>query len=283
MRANHYMRTLFLFVFSIAFTGNLLGQHYYKDIVLTRELAEKRALFEANKVKTVRMKSFDNMNQPIEKFSCTQTVTNNFTLIKTVTTDPLTGSSESNNFFDANGRLVRSIDTTEGARNITTYAYNEAGQLTEVNSQSISPGDFKMTEQHLWSYDAKGRPQEMLKIKNGTDTTHVEFVLDDNGNVVEEKSRIKGVLQPGVYYYYDSSNRLTDVVRYNVRAQRMLPDYMFEYNDRGQLQTMLTPMQTIGDYQKWYYTYDEKGLKVKDECFNKARALIGRIEYTYQF
>lgn len=282
MRFNHYMKTLFLFVFATAFTGNLFGQHYYKDIVLTSDLAKKRALFQANKVKTVRMKSFDYMNQPIDKFSCTQTINGNFSEIKTVTSDPLSGNSESNNFFDDKGRLVKSIDTSEGNGNLTTYGYNAAGKLTVVTSQTSSPGNFIVREQHLWTYDANGRPQSMLKIKNGADTTHVEFVLDDKGNVIEEKSRVNGVLQPGVYYYYDGENKLTDVVRYSVRAKRMLPDYMFEYNDQGQLRTMLTPMQTMGDYQKWYYTYDEKGLKLKDECYNKSKALIGRIEYDYQ-
>jgi hypothetical protein len=108
-------------------------------------------------------------------------------------------------------------------------------------------------------------------------------VLDDKGNVIEEKSRIGGLLQPGIYYYYDLDNRLTDIVRYNMRAKRMLPDYMFEYNEQGQLYTMLTPMQNMGDYQKWYYSYDAKGLKQKDECFSKSKQLIGKIEYQYLY
>lgn len=277
------MKALFFLVFACFFAGKLYSQHYYKDLVLTSELSKKRALFQANKVKAVRINSFDNTDKPIDKFSCNQSVTNNFSEIKTVTSDPLTGNSESDNFFDPKGMLVKSVDTSEGNKTITTYGYNAAGQLTVVTSQSFSPGDFNIREQHLWTYNGAGKPESMVKIKNGTDTTHIEFVLDDKGNVIEEKSRIRGVLQPSIYYYYDLENRLTDIVRFNVRAKRMLPDYMFEYNEQGQLRTMLTPMQNMGDYQKWYYSYDDKGLKQKDECYNKTKELIGRIEYQYQY
>jgi YD repeat-containing protein len=277
------MKTLFLLVFTFFAAGNLFSQHYYKDLVLTGDLAKKRALYQSNKVKSARINSFDNMDQPIDKFSCNQSIANNYSEIKTVTKDPLTGTSENTLSFDANGRLIKTVDTTEGNRTVTTYGFDAAGKLTIVTSQSNSTGQWSSTEQHHWYYDANGKPQKMTKIKNRTDTTDIQFVLDDKGNVVEEKPRIKGVLQSSTFYYYDLENRLTDIVRYNTRAKRMLPDYIFEYNDQGQLRTMLTPMQNMGDYQKWYYTYDEKGLKQKDECFSKTRVLIGRMEYVYQF
>jgi YD repeat-containing protein len=283
MSWDQYMKALFFIVFAFLLTGNLYSQNYYKDLVLTGDLAKKRALYQSNKVKMVRINSFDNMDQPIDKFSCNQSVLNNFSEIKTVTSDPLTGTSENTSVFDEKGRLIKSTDTSEGNRTVTTYGYNPAGKLTIVTSQSHSPGQFITREQHYWYYDANGKPQTMVKVKNGTDTTHFEFVLDDKGNVVEEKSRISGVLQPATYYYYDLENRLSDIVRFNMRAKRMLPDYIFEYNEQGQLRTMLTPMQNMGDYQKWYYSYDEKGLKKKDECFSKSKVLIGRIEYQYQF
>lgn len=274
------MKALFLLVFAFVLTGNLYSQHYYKDLVLTGDLVKKRALYQSNKVRLVNINSFDNRDQPIEKFSCNQTVSGSE--IKTVTTDPLTGTSENTSVFNEKGQLIKSTDTSEGNRTITTYGYNPAGKMTIVTSQSFSPGQFTSREQHYWSYDNNGKPQTMVKVKNGTDTTHIEFVLDDKGNVVEEKSRINGLLQPTIYYYYDLDNRLSDIVRYNTRAKRMLPDYMFEYNEQGQLRTMLTPMQNMGDYQKWYYSYDEKGLKKKDECYSKEKMLIGRIEYQYQ-
>jgi hypothetical protein len=37
------------------------------------------------------------------------------------------------------------------------------------------------------------------------------------------------------------------------------------------------------DYQKWYYTYDDNGLKQAEFCYNKKNQLLGKIEYSYQF
>jgi hypothetical protein len=277
------MKTLFLVICGVLLAGQTFSQTYFQDLVLTGDLAKKRALYQANKVRSVRMNSFDNRDQPIENFSSNQSVNNNFTEIKTVTRDPLNGVSTSTSSFDQKGQLVRSVDSSENNKVVVSYTYDASGKLNTVNSQSTSPGNYINREQHYWYYDANGRPQRMVKVKNSTDTTKIEFVLDEKGNVNEEKGRINGVLQPGIYYYYDTDSRLTDVVRYNTRAKRMLPDYIFEYDENGRLRTMLTPMQNMGDYQKWYYAYDEKGLKQKDECFSKERVLIGRIEYLYQY
>lgn len=278
------MKTLFFIVFSCFCAIGLYSQSYYKDLVVTGELSKKRALYQSNRVRSVESTGFDNRDQPIDQFSSTQSINGSFSEIRTITKDPLTGSSESTNFFDQKGQLVRSVDTSEGNKSVVTYSYNESGKLAVMTSQSTSPGQYQSREQHFWSYDANGKPQRMVKIKNGTDTTQVELVMDEKGNVVEEKSRVRGVLQPGAwFYYYDSDNRLTDIGRFNVRANRVLPDYIFEYDEAGRLRTMLTPMQNMGDYQKWYYTYDEKGLKRKDECYSKSKVLIGRVEYRYGF
>ena len=73
------------------------------------------------------------------------------------------------------------------------------------------------------------------------------------------------------------------MVRYNTRAKRLLPDYIFEYDEAGRIAMMLVTTAGGADYQKWFYKYDEKGLKIKDECYSKNKALIGKIEYSYKF
>jgi len=278
------MKTLFLIVFTLMVTGHAIGQqYYYKDLVLPTELTQKRAQFQASKVKGVRFKSFDNRNQPIEGFSCTQTVSSNFLQLKTVTKDPLTGASESIAQFDEKGRLIQTTDTTEGNRTVVTYRYDAGGRIAAIHRESYSPGQYVSKETHLWYYDEAGRPQRMVRIKNEKDSVYFRFVLDEKGNVVEENPEQQSRAESSVYYYYDDAGRLTDVVRYNRRAQRLLPDYVFEYDAENRLHTMLVTIEGTGDYQKWYYTYNEKGLRAKDECFSKTRVLIGRIEYEYLF
>jgi len=60
------------------------SQHYYNDLVTSSEIVKKRAIYQTNKVKTVKMTSFDNNNQPIEGFGGSQEIAANFA---TITTD----------------------------------------------------------------------------------------------------------------------------------------------------------------------------------------------------
>ena len=76
-----------------------------------------------------------------------------------------------------------------------------------------------------------------------------------------KKNRCRaGQTLPSIYYYYDNDGRLTDIVRYNQKAGRLLPDYVFEYNS-GRLSSMLFVPAGSTDYQKWIYSYDANGLK----------------------
>jgi YD repeat-containing protein len=272
---------LILCISCFAITGQ--AQHYYNDLVATGEQMKKRAVWLQQRVKSVRFNSYDNNNQPIEGFKCEQIVKNNFTEITTITTTALAGTTENTAFFNTAGQLIKTVDTSDGNKTVITYAYDANNRLTNITSIATSPGNYSNKEQHLWSYDAAGKPQRMLKIKNNTDTTYITFVPDEKGNPGEEKSIRQGQEQPTRYYYYDDNNRLTDIVRYIPRVKKLFPDYIFEYDAQDRVTSMLVTIEGTGDYQKWLYTYDEKGLKIKDECYSKTKVLIGKIEYKYQF
>jgi hypothetical protein len=123
----------------------------------------------------------------------------------------------------------------------------------------------------------------MLKIKNGHDTTFVRFIKDDKGNIAEERAVRNKIDLPTIYYYYDADNHLTDIVRYSMKAQRLLPDNIFEYGEGGRISSLLAVQEGASSYQKWLYAYNEKGLKIKESCFSKQRDLLGRIEYQYTY
>lgn len=259
------------------------SQYYYNDLVVTGEQMKKRGLFQQQQVKAVRFNSYDGNNQPIEGFKCEQVIKSNFTEIITETTTMLTGTSVNTLLFNTAGQLIKATDTADGNKTEITYTYDADNRITHILSLSFSPGNYVNKEQHLWFYDANGKPERMLKIKNNTDTTYVTLVSDENGHPGEEKSVRQGQPLPTVYYYYDDQNRLTDIARYNSRAKRMLPDYIFEYDDHNRLATMLVTIEGTSDYQKWHYSYDAKGLKVQDLCFSKTKVLIGKVDYKYQF
>ena len=84
------------------------------------------------------------------------------------------------------------------------------------------------------------------------------------------------------YYYYDQQHRLTDIVRFNQKLKKLVPDYVFEYDANGRLAQM-TQMSGNGKYFTWQYEYNEKGLKWKETCRDNERKLVGKIEYKYEF
>ena len=276
------MKTILLTLLISFVTCTCYSQHYYNEILMTREIMKKRELYQQNKVKAVSFISLDANNEPIDGFSSELKISGNYTQINTTTATTLTGNTQNSSIFNSAGQLVRTIDTAEGNKTTITYTWNTNNQLTALTSISVSPGAFQNKEQHHWVY-ADGKPVSMIKIKNDSDTTYITFVTDEQGNIGEEKSVRKGQQQPTWYYYYNTAGQLTDIVRYNARAKRLLPDYIFEYNEQGRLSTMLVTTEGTNDYQKWYYTYNEQGLKTRDDCFSKTRVLIGRINYEYRY
>src|SRR5262249_4465011 len=137
------------------------------------------------------------------------------------------------------------------------------------------------TELHQWFYTS-GIPDSMLRIKEGTDTTVVLFKKDDKQDVTEEMWMKKGKLLEHYYYYYNDQAQLTDVVRFNYKAQQMLPDFLFQYDPTGIISQMTQVPQGSSDYVIWQYVYDNRGLKTQDVLFDKKQELLGTITYYYQ-
>jgi hypothetical protein len=258
------------------------AQYYYKDLITTRQTIEKNAAYKLAKVQTVSVVSYEENGQRMEDFNGTQTISTDYTKITTTLKTPLSGESELTTYFDANGRLVRSIDTTDGSYSESQYFYNSNNSIARIRNVARSPGETTDTEEHLWSYNNNGRPEKMLRIKNGNDTTYISLVLDEDGAVTEEKSIRRNMPLPPVYYYYDDDYRITDIVSYNDKAKRLLPLYMFEYNDKDQLISMIVVPEGTDDYQKWVYEYNAAGLKIRETALNKRRQVLGRVEYQYK-
>ena len=258
------------------------AQYYYKDITGPAQTMEKAAKLKSQKVRTVNVISYEPDGEPTQDFNGTQTISSDYSRITTSFKTPLSGESQLTTFFDKSGRLIRSIDTADGSHSESEYVYNTNGTLAKIVNVSTSAGNKSEKEDHLWYYNAEGKPEKMLRVKNDVDTTYITFVADEKGNVGEENSVRNGIALPSYYYYYDEKNRLTDVVSYNVRAKRLLPLYIFEYNDDNQLASMLVVPEGSDDYQKWIYEYNERNQKVKETCINKRKQIVGRVEYQYK-
>ena len=274
-------RICLVFIFFMA-ALSARSQYFFKDIILTKHTRENWILFHHLKVHAANIESIDANDQPMPGFTCTQTISPDFSKIITFTKSADVPASSLFANYDQNGFLLKTTDTSDTFKATTEYTYNDKGQVSSLlNISQETDNHIAASEKHIWLY-RDGNPKQMIKIKENTDTTYVNLTLDEKGNVIEEKSIHGQQTLPSVYYYYDNENRLTDIVRYNEKAARLLPDYVFEYKyDR--ISSMLFVPTGSNDYQKWVYSYDSSGLKKNESCFDKKKNLIVKINYTYNF
>lgn len=257
------------------------AQYYYKDIISNKQLMAEMALLKEQKLHTISLKSFEDDGSPSEGFFCEKRINKKYTSVETRTKSYVTPASELVSVFDEKGLLLQSADSSDIASTNSYYSYLDNGaikSIVTVNRSSDDDFHNEIREEHLYEYNTKGNPVKMIRVKNYTDSTTILFSEDENGNVAIEKNTKTG---DSYYYYYDSKKRLTDVVRLNPDTQKMLPDYMFEYNNAGQIAQMTTTEEGGSYYFVWRYTY-ENGLRVKEKCFSKERRLMGTIEYEYK-
>ncbi|RYG29903.1 MAG: hypothetical protein EOO01_37545 [Chitinophagaceae bacterium] len=272
-----------LVLLALLISGASFGQFYYKDIVDARATNDKIKAFLSAKVASVTATGVDSRGAKAADFMELQEINAAQNLLKVSTRN---GQSVVKMYyrFNAQGQLSSIADSTRGIKSLTTYTYsgNNITQITTEIKDSLN--DFTETEVHQWLYNSSGKPEKMWKIVNDKDSMEYRFTIDDKGNVADEQWFRRGTGIDPWYYYYDEQNRLTDIVRYNKRAKKLLPDFMFEYDEQNRVIQKITTLSTTSpDYLTWRYLYNDKGLKTKEALFNKQKELTGRIDYSYTF
>ena len=269
----------------VLFCTHLQAQYYYKDILGTQEASRQMRLYKENKVARVAISSFNETGSRSTDIQVTQEFDPAAMKLTTLTAAGLSAGSILVSSADAGGRLQSNFDSSGVIMSRTDYQYNRQNELISVSYQSSDTGrSLKTTDLHLWQWK-DGKPKRMVRIKGVKDTTFIDFTVDENGNVVEETETHRGVKALPLYYYYNSSNQLTDIVRFNKRAQKLLPENLFEYTADGRLKQMITVPDNSPEYTIWVYQYNEKGLKIKEAIYSrqdKSRP-VGRIQYDYEF
>jgi len=261
----------------------VFSQYYYTDLVDARLINDRMKNLTAQKVKLITATGYDAAGAKTSDFSERQEVDGEK---KSINITSRNGQQVNRQYyqFDNDYRLTSVTDSSDGIKTVTSYAYDN-GNITSIKTAvKDSLQDFIETIEHQYQYNTVGKPERLLRILNGKDSSEYRFTLEEHKNVADEQLFRRGVGYDRVYYYYDDKNRLTDVVRYNKKAQKLLPTMMFEYDDTGRIIQKLTVVSADNpDYLIWRYLYDAKGLKTKEALFNKNKELTGRIEYTYAF
>lgn len=232
-------------------------------------------------IKLIKVKSFDDKDQPSEGFFCEKKINKKFLQSEMMSKSNITGESVLVTDYNKDGKVIKTTTNTPTTTNTVEFEYDSAGLLSLIRTTTIGDGDSTgITETHEYTY-ASGRPVKMIRKKNNVVVATITFVADEKGNIIEEDPTGSSN-DKKYYYYYDDSNRLTDVVHYNIIAKRLLPDYMFEYGNDNKPKQMISVDETGRNYFIWKYAYDDKQLPEIQKCYSKEKQLLGTIQFDYE-
>ncbi len=265
-------------------SSSVFCQYYYNDIVDAGAIGERMNNYVKQKVKTITATGYDARGAKTTDFNEWQEIDANKRTLK-ITTRNSQQVARQYFSFDDQYRLISITDSSKDIKSTTVYNYDNKGNIVSVKTATNdSLQDFSETVEHQYIYNATGKLEKLWRIINAKDSSEYRFTTEENGNIADEQLYRRGVGLNPIYYYYNNKNRLTDIVRYNKKANRLLPTEMFEYDDAGRIIQKMTILSSNNpDYLIWRYLYNEKGLKTKEALFNKQKELTGKIEYAYTF
>jgi hypothetical protein len=277
------MKKLFSLILTFSITANNHAQYYYNDLLNLQETNQLLQTLLKYKIKQVEVNAFEPDGTAVRDFVLRQQINQNAGTMVTFSKSSFSDASILTTRFNKEGVVLEVVDSSDGGTTKTTYQYNN-GMLTELTSSAQQEAQAKNQhrETRTYTYNEQGIPTTMVKVTNGKESLKVSFVAETNGQIATEVW-YKGTEKVETwYYYYDEKGHLTDIVRYNKKAQRMLPDYLFGYNEDGKLSSKITVQPVTGSFRIWQYTYNNLGLKAVESILNKNQKLEGRLEYNYQ-
>jgi hypothetical protein len=275
------MKFFFPLLLLLLFSFRANAQYFYKDIWSNAQVIKEFSILKNENLKTVKIKSFEDDGEPSEGFFCEKKINKNYTQSQMISRSYITGQSLLVSDYK-DGRPVKTTDNTPTTTSTTQYEYDSKGNLATVQTITKADDDSgEITETHEYFYDGNS-PAKMLRKKNNVLISTIHFVSDASGNIIEENVEGSGSKDKKYFYYYDDKSRLTDVVHFNEIANRLLPNYMYEYNSANQPKQMISTEEGGNNYFIWKYTYNDKNLRETEKCFSKEKRLLGTIQYVYK-
>ncbi|SFW13644.1 RHS repeat domain-containing protein [Chitinophaga sancti] len=279
-------KTLFaIAIFLVLYTG-AQAQFYYLDILNTKQTEENQANYKNAKVVSQIVASFDAEGRKTDyDFRSERDFSDNYRQLLTVTASVATGRSIMRTYFNNKGHLTKIIDSTRSIITTTIYTYDKydsSHNIKEIYVKTEDPGNkYTISETRRYVYDSLNRPTRMIHFRGEKlgDSTTVKFVLDSAGHVVEEQETGKGK----IYYKYNDQGLLTDIYRYYPSKQKMLPDYVFDYDAKNRIGATTTVNAQTRDYVIYRNTYNEMNLLEGQDVYGKQKVQVGVVRYKYKF
>ena len=269
--------------FLILFGSNQLqAQYYYNDLLANIQTHKQYKLLRALKVKKITATAQESANSTPETLLTEEISTDGKRII--IYTYQQNGKTSRTTTQYEMGKLKKSESNNKGVESSTLYSYNETGLPTLIQSTTKDTFLSSITgEAHQYYYKQDGSPDYAYVIRNQSDTILVNFTTDNQKLVLEETwTRRKKEIEK-YYYYYNEKQQLTDIVRFNSKLNKLLPDFVYTYNESGYIIQMIQVPRTSNNYITWKYIYNEKGLKTTETCTNKEKKLLGTVGYSYEY
>lgn len=268
------------------------AQYYYQDIYRTEETNRQHQQYRDRGIREIDIKSFDAQNSPSSGFQCKKTFTDDYGKTFTETRSFSTGEDLLISFFDKEGRVRHTVDSSSASINHTWIHYGPKGEIDSLIFLSYAPKKtgmdtllqgntpYKLRETHSFHYDSDGLLEKMERFKNHRSAATILFTRDSAGRVFKEYEKHSN--RPIYYYKYQEDGLLSDVFHYNHTKKRMVPDFMFNYDDEGRLIQKTVVLRNSHDYLRWEYAYDQAGNIHEEKCYNKKEELQGSLLFRYK-
>ena len=258
------------------------AQYYYKDILNTKKINKEFSELKIAGIKLISLKSFEDNNEPSEGFFAEKKINKNYSQSEMISRSYITEETLIKTDYDKDGRITTTTTTTPTITNTLEYNYDPQGHLILITTSSFDDRDSGIIKESREYQYYEGIPEKMVAKRNGSLLFTILFIKDESGNIIEENESGK-TGDRKYYYYYDTQNRLTDIVRFNATAGRLLPDYMFEYDTAGNLPSRMTTIEAGGsNYFIWRYAYTANHLPEIEKCYSKEKRVLGTIQYEYK-
>ena len=271
-----------LFCLILFGSNQLQAQYYYNDLLANIQTHKQYKLLRALKVKKITATAQESANSTPETL-LTQEISTDGKLIIIYTYQQNGKTSRTTTQYEM-GKLKKSESNNKGVESSTLYSYNETGLPALIQSTTKDTFLSSITgEAHQYYYKQDGSPDYAYVIRNQSDTILVNFTTDNQKLVLEETwTRRKKEIEK-YYYYYNEKQQLTDIVRFNSKLNKLLPDFVYTYNESGYIIQMIQVPRTSNNYITWKYIYNDKGLKTTETCSNKEKKLLGTVGYSYEY
>ena len=115
------------------------AQYYYKDIIGTKETTDLIKNYRNNKVSRVVLNSYDADDTKSEDFFVEQIFSPSEQTLKTITRSGVTGESVLIAFADANGNIIKTVDSSDTSTSVRIVTPSCTGRRTSADRPSRTP------------------------------------------------------------------------------------------------------------------------------------------------